>query len=1248
MPQNRIRNNFLRLMAVSLTLAGLFAAPNTGVIKSGTLPVPGATITATLDAKKVVTTTDDQGVYTFPDLDTGVWKMTVEMLGFATVTRDIPVAPEAPGQEWDLKLLSAEDLTTALATKAAAVTAAEAAAVPAAAPAAPTPAAPVTSATAPTPAAGTTTANATPAPNGRGGTPAAANGRGARGGQTATGRGQTGTQAAGRGQTANGGRGATTANGRPSLLGAYQEVGVSQSSESSSFNQEGNISSEQTAQLSQSADQSFVVQGSQSTAMGMGGNPDFGGGFGGPGGPGGFGGEGGAGFGGPGGGFGGQDAGGVAGVGGGAGGPGGGGRGGAGGPGGGGGPAGGGRGGGGFGGPGGGGPGGGFGGRGGGGAAFAGGRGGGRGMNQAGARSFGNNRRSQRQTFTGSLNINEANSILDAKTFSLSGQDLAKPYANRTNVTGSVGGPFKIPKLLSGNNGQFQLNFTVSRSRQGGESALTTMPSALERTGNFNGTPNTSGQQAVIYDPTTCTATGCIPFPNNTITAVNPISAQLLKFYANPNLPGLTRNYEVPTTPLSNQNSLNSRVNQTINAKNRLMVSLAWQGTSGNRPNTYAFLDPNTGRPIVDATSGSGINAGTTWSHNFTTRLINSLAFTFSRQKTLQSPYFSGLTNIEGVLGIQGVATDSLNWGPPSLNFTNYGGLSDSTASLSRQQTSSATESLIWVHGKHTLTFGGGFRRQHWDTQNNSNPRGQFGFNGDATSNYINGKPVAGTGLDFADFLLGVPDTASVQCAGGGTTNLCNGDPSYYFRGDVISAYVQDDFRVTQRFSVNIGARWDYQTPVNEIHNQIVNMAFGPNFTSYVPALPGATNPYTGQKFSSTLVNSDPTNISPRIGIAWKPSAKKSTVVRAGYGIAYNTSAYSNMAAKLSQQPPQARSLNLNILSNLPLLQKGGITMANALSLAGTTGTNLSSNTYAIDPNYKIAYAQNYNLSIQQNLPFSFQTTVTYTGVKGTDIDRTFEPWVSPPGTTIPSFLAGFPPGYTYETYGGNSSFNSVSGQLMRRFSGGVSVSTRYTFQKYLAENMPEMDWQDFRLNRGPQTGPNNLNITGSYSTGQGMHGAGLLTGWKGVLAKDWTIQSAFTLASGNPLTPSCAGNACVATGSNGLSSRPEYTGVPVGPVLPGQYFNTAAFTQVLPAGQWGNAAPGSIAGPQIFSLSASAARTIRFGERHSAEFQLVTSNALNHVTITGWNTQVGSQTFGQATGVNGMRTVTASMRFRF
>jgi hypothetical protein len=241
--------------------------------------------------------------------------------------------------------------------------------------------------------------------------------------------------------------------------------------------------------------------------MGMGGNPDFGdfggrggGDFGGGPGMGMGGGPGGIGMGVP--GAGGTDAAAAGGVGGdaaGGGGPGGGGGGRGGGPGGGGfGAGGGGRGGGGGfpGGGGGGFPGGGGRGGGVGGAGFAGGRGGRGGFQgRPGAMAFGNNRRNPRQMYTGSLNINEANSILDAKTYSLSGQDLSKPYMNRTNVTGNVGGPFKIPKLLDGSKGQFQINFTVGRSRSGQESTLTTMPSALERTGDFAGVPGTNGQR---------------------------------------------------------------------------------------------------------------------------------------------------------------------------------------------------------------------------------------------------------------------------------------------------------------------------------------------------------------------------------------------------------------------------------------------------------------------------------------------------------------------------------------------------------------------------------------------------------------------------------------------------------------------------------------------------------------------------------------------------------------------------------
>ncbi|HUP03088.1 MAG TPA: carboxypeptidase-like regulatory domain-containing protein, partial [Bryobacteraceae bacterium] len=715
MPQHRILKCFLGLTALWLAAAVLYAAEQHGTVKSGSLPIPGATITATMDDKKLVTTTDDQGNYTFPDIDTGVWKMTVEMLGFESQTKQIGVSPDAPSPQWDLKLLDQAGLTAQLDAKTAA---AAAAAPPAAAPAvsAPAPAASAAATPAPASAAPAAASSAAAPASAQGASQAAANGRGGRGA-----RGQAAQAANGRGS--NGRGGANNNNGRPSLLGAYQEVGVSQSAETSAFSGQDTISSDMSAQLSQSADQSFVVQGSQSTAMGMAGVADFGGGFG-PGGPGGFGGDfgGRGGFGGPEGLAGaGGDAGGLAGLGGqggdagagggrgfGGGGPGGGGRGG---PGGGGGFAGGGRGGGGgFGGPGGG-----FGGRGGGGAAFAGGRGGRGGFQgRAGAMAFGNNRRSARQLYSFNLNVSEANSILNAQTYSLSGQDLGKPYMNRTNVTGNIGGPLKIPKVINGNNGQFQVNFTVGRSRNGNQGNLTTMPSQAERLGNFQGVPATNGQTAVIYDPTTCTASGCAPFPNNTIPTLNPISAQLLKFYPFPNLPGLTRNYEVPTTPLTNTNTLNSRFQQTLNAKNRITLTLAWQGTSGTTPNSLLMTDPFNNQLIVDSNNGSGINASTTYAHNFTTRLINSLAFTFSRQAQVASPYFSGLTNVEQQLGIAGVATDPLNWGPPGINFTNYGGLSERTASNVRQQTSSATDSLTWVRGKHTLQFGGAFRRQHW------------------------------------------------------------------------------------------------------------------------------------------------------------------------------------------------------------------------------------------------------------------------------------------------------------------------------------------------------------------------------------------------------------------------------------------------------------------------------------------------------------------------------------------------------
>src|SRR5260370_42576194 len=107
MALNPIHTHLGRVLAAWITVSGLMASEHHGVVKSGGLPIPGATITATMGDKKVVTTSDDNGVYAFPDLADGIWTLSIEMLGFVKLTKEVGGAPEAPpSPEWDLKRVS--------------------------------------------------------------------------------------------------------------------------------------------------------------------------------------------------------------------------------------------------------------------------------------------------------------------------------------------------------------------------------------------------------------------------------------------------------------------------------------------------------------------------------------------------------------------------------------------------------------------------------------------------------------------------------------------------------------------------------------------------------------------------------------------------------------------------------------------------------------------------------------------------------------------------------------------------------------------------------------------------------------------------------------------------------------------------------------------------------------------------------------------------------------------------------------
>jgi hypothetical protein len=856
---------------------------------------------------------------------------------------------------------------------------------------------------------------------------------------------------------------------------------------------------------------------------------------------------------------------------------------------------------------------GGFGGRGGGGP--GGGRGGnfaGRGgpMGRPGVASFGNGRRDRRMQYNGNAAFILDNSVWDARSYSINGQETAKPAYAKARATMMLGGPLKIPKLLDGTKGTFFLNYQMARTRNGSNSTQT-VPTLLERTGDFS---QSIGQQGpvTIFDPLSGSA-----FPGNVIPAnrLNPTSLALLNYYPTPNAPGYRQNYQAPLTTVLNSDNLNARLNQTIGKKDRLSGGLGYMGSNSTTPNIFNFVDTGTARNIT---------ANVAWSHNFTVKVINSLRYSFSRSRNLTSPFFANKDNIAADLGITDTSQAPLNWGPPNLKFTNYFGLTDSASSLMRNQTSGMGDSLIWVHGVHNMTFGMDYRRQQLNRANDPNARGQFTFTGASTADLVNGVAAPGTGFDLASFLIGRPDTAALRYGSFG--NL-------YFRTAAYDVYMTDDWRLNPKFSLNFGVRWDYQSPITELYNRMVNLDVAPGYAAVAQVLPGQSGPYSGE-LPASLVKPDKNNVSPRIGFAWRPITKGSLVIRGGYGTYYNTSVYNNIAANMAQQGQFATSFNV-ATTQLPL----NVPMSQFFSYIA--GQNQLTNTYAVDPNYRIGYAQMWQIAVQQDLGHSLVGTLTYNGTKGTHLDQSILPNSAPSGGTA----NGLPSGYIYEQSNGNSIYHGVSAQLQRRFRNGVSANAIYTHSRAIDNAVQAQDYLDTSAERAlsSTSRPNVLNLNWQYSTAVGRGGGMLIQGWKGALLKDWTLTNSISVGTGLPLTPTVGGVRSTTTGTGITGSlRADATGSPVNPAA-----LDLAFT-IPVAGQWGNAGRDTITGPRQFSLNGSLGRTFRVTERKSIDLRFDATNALNHVTFAGFNTTIGSNNLGLLSNPSNMRSMTATLRFRF
>jgi hypothetical protein len=832
------------------------------------------------------------------------------------------------------------------------------------------------------------------------------------------------------------------------------------------------------------------------------------------------------------------------------------------------------------------------------------------------APAFGNQRNGTKGLYNGSLGLIVNNSAFDAQQYSFTGANVAKPSYTDLIGVATFGGPIKIPHLLPRGPNFF---IAYQWTRNSTASTLPTLvPTLAQRSGSFANT---------IYNP----ATG-LPYTGNV-----PITSQaqaLLNLYPLPNVSGNpSYNYEVPILSHTHQDAMQSRLDKTFGQRNQVYGGFAFQSTRSNGANVFGFLD---------TTDVLGLNTNVNWQHRFNHHIFTTLGFTLSRLRTLAVPFFDGKQNISGLADITGNSTAPSDWGPPALSFASgIAGLSDANSAFNRNRTDAFSASGSWYHDKHNFTFGGDFRRAEFNIQAQSNPRGAFSFTGTATQS------ASGTGGDpFADFLVGVPDGSSIAF----------GNANKYFRQSVYDAYATDDWRIRPELTINAGIRWEYGAPMTELFNNLVNLDVSSGFSQVAPVL--ASNPtgtVTGSRYPNSLIRPDHLGIEPRVGISWRPIPGSTLVVRAGYGVYDDTSVYQSTASQMAQQYPLQNYKSFTVQNSVACR----LTLANGFNCP-------SASTFGVDPNFRVGYAQTWQLAAQRDLPGALQMTVTYLGIKGTRGVQAYLPNTYPLNESNPCPLCTS--GFIYRSSNGNSRRESGSVQLRRRLRSGFTASAQYTFSKSIdddsvlggqgpiaagatSQNLSSAAIAQNWLNLSGERSLSNfdqrhlLNAQVQYTSGMGLGGGSLMTGWRGRVLKDWTAQGQVVAGTGLPETPIYF--ALTPGYGNSNSLRPNRTSASIYAAPAGTFLNPAAYAAPTP-GQYGNAGRNSITGPNQFSFNASLARTFRLTKRFNLDFRLDSTNPLNKVVFTSWINTTNSASFGAPAATSPMRSFQATTRLRF
>jgi hypothetical protein len=914
----------------------------------------------------------------------------------------------------------------------------------------------------------------------------------------------------------------------------------------------------------------------------------------------------------------------------------------------------------------------------------------------------------------GNIFYQGGNSALNSAPWSpdLIGEVNPSAYSNRFGVS-LLGSPY-IPGLTKPDTRQFLfINLTGQKNLNAFLPNPVRVPTMLERQGNFSQSQqqvNGALQPVTIYNP----ATG-VAFANNTIPVctsslltgcITQQALNLLSYYPAPNInvnstDPTVYNYQTISNAGSNNVAINTRYQRQLGQQtgqgpfggrggggrgqrqNQNAPPVLRQNINASYNYSHSASDQrNIFLPLGGATEsdGNAVNAGYVISYG---RLSNNASVNWNRNNAQTRNYFTNTANDPtSTVGLS-IPNQASNFadprfynGLPSIGITNFAGLTNTTPSQTINQTISFSDFVAWRHKRHNFRFGGDIRRVHADSIGGNTPLGSFTFTGYATANpadQVAGQGGISSGSGFADFLLGLPESTSIQA----------GIYKDYLRENVYDWYAVDDWRILSNVTLNYSLRYEYFGPYTEKFNHLVNLDHNSTFTAIDTVLPGQAGTYGG-KYPGALVNPDHLMYAPRFGGAWSPKFKwtKSVVIRGGYGINYNTGQYATFARLLSHQEPfsvtQDNAVPTPSKTNSSPTATGCTTVQSAYTYTNSSGATVTrpavttptltllngfgcstadtiDNNWAVDKNYRLGMVQIYNLNIQKTFPQGIVLNLGYNGAKGSNLDVVGTPNGTPNGSTTPGVAA-----FDFEESGAGSHANSLVVSLQQRQHKGIALGATYTYLHAIdnasgvggAVGTPVQNFYRLDLEEGNSNFDQRHNVSGNWliELPFGPNREYLNKG--GVMAKvldGFSVSGTFTFATGTYFTPTYSGNEAEATSANTFTQRPDrvFTQPLVGPGKLKEFFNTAAFTAPA-SGAYGTASQGSIEGPGTVSVSAALSRTVQLSGTNSFEARVQATNVFNTVQYSGINVTENSNNFGQITSAAAMRSLVVVARYRF